>query len=211
MIFFLFLQFSICFKVVYSQDYDCDQSPPISVEPLTCCKISKPFDRTNFPECFVDSLLITTTIPPPTTTLGPLPTIPVTELVYDDDYPINNRGGGSINGYGNNDRRGGNGNGNSNRNQNRNRNNNNRRRTGNDRFGNGNNDDNDYRGESSNDNERRSGGGGGGRDRDSNQNDHWKHHWGYGHHHGDYHRFDYHGRHRRQAVFQPSGLRNVRR
>lgn len=59
-------------------DYDCDVPPPLNVEPFTCCKVSKPFDHTNFPECFA----------PPTpkifissSTLSP---IPVSEDFHDD-------------------------------------------------------------------------------------------------------------------------------
>lgn len=173
--------------MIRSQDYDCDQAPPITVEPLTCCKISKPFDRKNFPECFIDPVILTTTILP----TPPLPTIPVTELSDDDNYPT------YINQYGN-------------RNFNRRRGDNEKRRGG---YGNNrlNNNDNDYnqygnrnnengnRGESSNENERRSG----------EDDGHHHHHWGH-HHHENYHRFGYHGsRHRRQAIFQPSGFRNV--
>lgn len=33
---------------------DCDQPPPPNVDPGICCRISKPFDRLNFPDCFAD-------------------------------------------------------------------------------------------------------------------------------------------------------------
>lgn len=55
-------------------DFECEIAPPLSVEPMTCCRVSKPFDRTNFPECF-PNLPVTTTTPP----------IPVSEGAYDDD------------------------------------------------------------------------------------------------------------------------------
>lgn len=67
-------------------DYDCDVPPPLSVEPFTCCKVSKPFDRINFPECFAPPP------PPPTSkiyvrssTLSP--PIPVSEDFHDDYTP----------------------------------------------------------------------------------------------------------------------------
>lgn len=48
--FFSFAQLGRC------QDgtLDCDQPPPTNVDPGTCCRISKPFDRLNFPDCFTD-------------------------------------------------------------------------------------------------------------------------------------------------------------
>lgn len=74
-------------------DYDCDVPPPLSVDPFTCCKVSKPFDHINFPECFA---------PPPPPPPPPLPTslfkkiylsstfsppIPVSEDFHDDYTP----------------------------------------------------------------------------------------------------------------------------
>lgn len=43
---------------------------------MSCCRISKPFDRKNFPECFVDPVIV-----PPT---SPYPPIPVNEDFVDD-------------------------------------------------------------------------------------------------------------------------------
>lgn len=50
--------------------------PPLSVEPLTCCKITKPFDSINFPDCF-DNLVVPITTPIPSTTTY--------TLAYDDE------------------------------------------------------------------------------------------------------------------------------
>lgn len=58
-----------------SDDYDCEVPPPLGVEPLTCCRVSKPFDSVNFPECFAD--------PPIVTSTSTLPPIPVSEE-FDD-------------------------------------------------------------------------------------------------------------------------------
>ncbi|XP_031633289.1 uncharacterized protein LOC116347035 [Contarinia nasturtii] len=62
-------------STTYSQvdEYDCEITPPLNVEPLSCCRTSKPFDRNNFPECFPNSVSTTT------------PQIPVSEVAYDDD------------------------------------------------------------------------------------------------------------------------------
>lgn len=57
-----------------SDDYDCDIAPPLGVEPLTCCRVSKPFDQKTFPECFDVPIVTTST----------LPTIPVSEDFGDD-------------------------------------------------------------------------------------------------------------------------------
>lgn len=59
-----------------SDDYDCDIPPPLGVEPLSCCRISKPFDRKNFPECFIDPIVATSP--------SPYPPIPVSEDFIDD-------------------------------------------------------------------------------------------------------------------------------
>lgn len=61
-----------------SDDNDCDIPPPLGVEPLTCCRISKPFDRKNFPECFIE---------PPIPPTGQYPQIPVDEDGFIDDGP----------------------------------------------------------------------------------------------------------------------------
>lgn len=66
-----------------SDDYDCEVPPPLGVEPLTCCQVSKPFDRINFPECFAVSA------PPPTTST--LPPIPVSEDFEDFSTTPRNR------------------------------------------------------------------------------------------------------------------------
>lgn len=62
-------------QITYSQvdEYDCEIGPPPNVEPLSCCRTSKPFDRNNFPECFPNAISTTT------------PQIPVSEVAYDDD------------------------------------------------------------------------------------------------------------------------------
>lgn len=91
--------YSICFYVFIDQtghsidsvgdDYDCDVPPPLSVEPFTCCKVSKPFDHINFPECFAPA----PPLPRPTrkiylSALSTLaPPIPVSEDFHDDYTP----------------------------------------------------------------------------------------------------------------------------
>lgn len=47
---FYFIQIAKC----QDDTFDCDQAPPINVDPSICCRISRPFDRLNFPDCFVD-------------------------------------------------------------------------------------------------------------------------------------------------------------
>lgn len=66
-------------------DYDCNVAPPLSVEPFTCCKVSKPFDRTNFPECFAPS-------PNVFSSSSTLPPIPVSEDFHDNYTPSPTRG-----------------------------------------------------------------------------------------------------------------------
>lgn len=166
--------------MVHSQNdyYECDVAPANGVEPLTCCKISKPFDKKNFPDCFADPPILLTlpTVTPLSTTTNTIPT-------DDDEFQFNNN---------NNNRFSGNRRGNNNRN-------NNRQSNQEDQFNNrdGGREDNVQRDEgaeqdsgSSEKKHKHYGGG------------HWfgKHHWGH-FHHGDYHH-GFHHRHRRQAIFQ---------
>lgn len=118
----------------------------------------------------------------------------MTELNDDYDYPINNFGYNGNRDSGIRDRK-----------------NEKRRNGGNNRY---NNNEDNYRGDSSNNNERHTSNSKHNKNDENYDNYPWKHHdhhddhhhWGWGHH-----RFGgYHGsRHRRQAIFQPSALRNV--
>lgn len=67
------------FQTTYSQldDFECEIAPPLNVEPFSCCRVSKPFDRANFPECFPNLPVVTTVLPPV-----------VSESGYDDDDDI---------------------------------------------------------------------------------------------------------------------------
>lgn len=95
--------------MAYSQNsyYDCGFTPGLGVEPLTCCKISKPFDKKNFPECFPDPAIYVTL--PTVTTIAT-----TTNSIADDDFRpfVNNKANlNGFRGYGDNGNGNGNGNG----------------------------------------------------------------------------------------------------
>lgn len=76
--------------------YDCDFTPAADVEPLTCCKISKPFDKKNFPDCFPDPAIYVTL---PTVTTIATTTNKITDIDEDDFRPYNTDLNRNNNGY----------------------------------------------------------------------------------------------------------------
>lgn len=92
-------------QVVRCQDdtLDCDQAPPSNVDPTTCCRISKPFDRLNFPDCFGD-------VDQTSTARNDI-------FNRDDDRDVRNTGDGNIRNRNNLDQRNSNSNNNDRRNE----------------------------------------------------------------------------------------------
>lgn len=82
--------------MVYTQNsyYDCDFAPAAGTEPLTCCKLSKPFDKKNFPDCFPDPAIYVTL---PTVTTISTTTNSIADIDEDDFRPFNGNDNKRIN------------------------------------------------------------------------------------------------------------------